>query len=107
MLTHYLVLGVTPDASDDEIRKKYLSLVKIFTPESAPEEFVRINRAYESLKSERDRVETRIFGCHDIADWEAELEKMARCVKIKKRSPTLSELIQAEKTAGKTIKADA
>jgi curved DNA-binding protein CbpA len=104
MLTHYLVLGVKPPSSHEEIRRKYLSLIRVFTPESAPNDFVRINQAYESLKSERHRVNMRIFGCHDTVDWEAELKNLAQSLKIKKRSPTLSELIEAEKMTATTTK---
>lgn len=53
----YKVLGVSPDATEDEIKKKYRTLVKQYHPDLHPndEEAARkmseINEAYEQIKS--------------------------------------------------------
>ena len=62
MLVNYLILGVDPRAGDETIRKRYLTLIRKFPPEKAPEQFQRITKAYEALKSRRARIENQIFG---------------------------------------------
>ena len=53
----YDVLGVSPDAGDDEIKKKYRSLVKQYHPDLHPDDpeaarkMSEINAAYEQIKS--------------------------------------------------------
>lgn len=60
----YKIIGVTPEATDDEIKKAYRKLAKEFHPDkvsylgddfkkSAEEKFKKINDAYESIKNER------------------------------------------------------
>lgn len=60
MQTYYDVLGLTPDASDDEIRRAYRELAKLFHPDrhaGAPDDvqyrsqqvMARINEAYRAL----------------------------------------------------------
>ncbi len=53
--THYEVLGLTPDASPDEVKKRYRELARRYHPDlnrDHPEYhaiFLRINQAYEAL----------------------------------------------------------
>lgn len=63
MKTPYQILGVNKEADDDVIRQAYLSLVKRFPPERFADEFQRIYRAYELLKTEEDRQAYRLFHC--------------------------------------------
>ena len=44
---HFEVLGLTKDASEAEIRQRYLELVRAFSPERAPERFAAIHAAYQ------------------------------------------------------------
>ena len=46
----YKVLGVSRDASQEEIKRAYFRMVRQHTPDSDPEMFQEIRRAYESLK---------------------------------------------------------
>jgi hypothetical protein len=46
----FAVLGVKPDATEAEVRARYLALVKRFPPEQSPDEFRRVHTAYESVK---------------------------------------------------------
>lgn len=57
----YEVLGINITDSDDTIRKKYLALVRQFSPDRAPEKFAEIRSAYESLRDPVIRVE-RLFA---------------------------------------------
>ena len=44
------VLGVPYDASESEIRARYLQLVKEFPPERDPEKFQQVQKAFEAVK---------------------------------------------------------
>jgi curved DNA-binding protein CbpA len=55
------VLGVPANASDEEIRAAYLSKVKEFPPERAPEEFERIRDAYDTLRDPRRRAKAQLM----------------------------------------------
>ena len=63
----YTVLEITPDASDDEIKKAYREMAKKHHPDmvaqlgedikrSATEKFQKINSAYEEIKKQRSMV---------------------------------------------------
>jgi len=54
----YEVLGLSPGASEAEIKRAYLKLVRQFPPEQRPEDFKRFRAAYERLKDEKARVRT-------------------------------------------------
>ena len=50
------VLGIPPEAGDEEIRAAYLRKVKEFPPDRAPQEFEKVRDAYETLRDPRRRV---------------------------------------------------
>jgi len=50
------VLGIPPEAGDDEIRAAYLRKVKEFPPDRAPQEFEKVRDAYETLRDPRRRM---------------------------------------------------
>ena len=45
----YHVMGVTTNATESELRARYLELVKAFPPERDPEKFREIRAAYEAV----------------------------------------------------------
>ena len=49
------VLGVSPEAGDEEIRAAYLRKVKEYPPDRAPREFEKVRDAYETLRDPRRR----------------------------------------------------
>ena len=49
------VLGIGPDAGDEEVRAAYLRKVKEFPPDRSPREFERVRDAYEVLRDPRRR----------------------------------------------------
>ena len=57
----YDVLGLPADADDDAIRRRYLELVRQFTPEQNPEKFAQVRSAYEALKDLNTRLRHRLF----------------------------------------------
>jgi curved DNA-binding protein CbpA len=59
-------LGITPQATEDDIRAAYLRGVKEHPPERSPEEFERIRDAYELLRDPRRRMRDRIIGADPL-----------------------------------------
>ena len=57
----YLILHVSPRASDAEIRRAYLDAVRKFPPEHEPERFQTISRAYEQIRDEKSRLNYLLF----------------------------------------------
>lgn len=47
----YEVLGLGPDASEKEAKRRYQQLIREYTPEHAPDKFNDIREAYEAIKS--------------------------------------------------------
>lgn len=54
-VTHYQTLGVTPDATTQEIREAFIRLAEIHHPDKGGDGSVMadLNRAYTTLKNER------------------------------------------------------
>lgn len=66
-MNYYNLLGLSYDATQDEIRKTYFELAKIYHPDTndsidTKEKFIQIQRAYEVLSNEETRKEyNKIF----------------------------------------------
>lgn len=56
----YAVLGLDRTANADDVRRAYLRLVRIHTPESNPEQFKQVRAAYETLRSPLRRAELAV-----------------------------------------------
>lgn len=63
-IVHYHTLGLTPDCSEAELRKRYLELVRQYPPESYPEKFSQIREAYEQLKNPIESIPEMLFSMH-------------------------------------------
>src|SRR5271165_5480353 len=57
----YAILGLQGDSDDDTIRRRYLELVRQFSPEQHPEKFAAVRQAYESLRDLNTRLRYRLF----------------------------------------------
>lgn len=57
----YLILGIRRDAGDKTVHSAYLAAVKSCPPERDPERFEALRRAYESIRTERDRLAQELF----------------------------------------------
>ena len=63
MKTPYEILGVEPDADDEQIKSAYIALVKRFPPERDPSEFQKIYKGYKLIKTAEDRLRYTLFHC--------------------------------------------
>lgn len=76
---YYQILGVRANADSQLIKQQYIAAVKAFPPETHPEEFQRIRRAYETL---RDPVKRQEYDL--LRKYGGRLEKMMeeawRCI---------------------------
>jgi curved DNA-binding protein CbpA len=61
MTDPYAVLGLPPDCDDAAIRRRYLELVRQYSPEHHPEKFAAVRGAYESLRDLDTRLRHRLF----------------------------------------------
>ncbi|MDR3109640.1 MAG: J domain-containing protein [Planctomycetaceae bacterium] len=61
------LLGVSQDSDANEIRKRYLELVRQFPPEKFPERFSEIHSAYEQLRDPLTSLSERLLTirCND------------------------------------------
>jgi DnaJ-class molecular chaperone len=73
----YDVLGVTPDADDDLIRKKYLELVRRYPPDTHGDKFNEVRAAYDALRDQRTRVAGRLFDLGKSESIETIIEEVA------------------------------
>ena len=63
MLTiHYHTLGLSPDCSEADLRKRYLELVRRYPPELHPDKFSKIHEAYEHLKNPLEAIPDMLFS---------------------------------------------
>jgi preprotein translocase subunit Sec63 len=75
------ILGVSDDATAEEIRTAYLAKIREYPPERCPEEFERIRDAYNVLSDPRQRTLTMLHS----ADPEMPLVKLLDNQKTKRR----------------------
>jgi curved DNA-binding protein CbpA len=72
-------LGLTPEANESEIRRRYLELVRAFPPDRAPERFAEIHAAYEALRDPARRLQAQLFRLETASDsFEALAEDLRR-----------------------------
>jgi curved DNA-binding protein CbpA len=99
MLDPYKALGVEADADDETIRRRYLELVRQYTPEHHPEKFSAVRAAYERLKDLDARVRHRLFESGKRDGIEELIEELA--CRMPRRRYSLQALLTMEKSAGR------
>jgi curved DNA-binding protein CbpA len=77
MTDPYAVLGLPTDSDDETIRRRYLELVRQFSPEHHPEKFAAIRAAYESLRDLDTRLRHRLFEAGKKETVDALVEEVA------------------------------
>jgi len=70
----HAVLGVGPEADDEQIRAAYLRKLKEYPPDRSPAEFERVRDAYELLRDRRRRSQHTLFSCDPEASVESLLD---------------------------------
>lgn len=75
------LLGVGCGATEEDIRKAYLSKIKEYPPERSPVEFEKIRDAYDVLRTPRKR----IYAMLDSVDPSASIESLFDGATIKRR----------------------
>jgi len=73
----HAVLGLPPDCDDETIRRRYLELVRQYTPEHHPERFAAIRAAYEQLRDLNTRLRFRLFEAGKKENVDAIVEEIA------------------------------
>ena len=71
------VLGVAADADDEAIRRRYLELVRQYSPEHHPEKFAAVRAAYERLSDRNARGRYRLFVAGHKETIESIVEEIA------------------------------
>lgn len=71
----FAVLGVSATASDDEVRARYLELVREFSPESEPEKFQQIHRAYQAASDPLLVAKSLLHATPEIETWGSVLDQ--------------------------------
>src|ERR1700719_691273 len=77
MADPHAVLGLPPDCDDETIRRRYLELVRQFSPEHHPERFAAVRAAYESLRDRDARLRHRLFEAGKKENVDAIIEELA------------------------------
>jgi curved DNA-binding protein CbpA len=77
MTDAYAVLGLPDDSNDEAIRRRYLELVRQYSPERDPERFAAVRRAYETLRDLDTRLRHRLFEAGRSESIDALIEEMA------------------------------
>ena len=73
----HVVLNLPADADDETIRRRYLELVRQFSPEHHPEKFAAIRAAYERLRDRTARVRYRLLEAGRKETIESIVEEIA------------------------------
>jgi curved DNA-binding protein CbpA len=95
MLSDFFFLGLKPDATDQQIRKTYLELVKRYPPETEPETFSLITAAYERIKNQRVRVKSQLFDGMKNSDALTSLKSMLQTQNTTPKSAGLADLLDS------------
>ncbi len=93
MTDPYQVLGLPPDADDEAIRRRYLELVRQFSPEHHPERFAAVRAAYEQLRDQGTRLRHRLFEAGRRETVDAIIEEVS-CRRARRRV-SLKEMVSA------------
>lgn len=76
MADPFAVFDLPPDADDEAIRRRYLQLVKEYSPERQPEKFAEIRQAYDKLKDLDTRLRYRLFEAGKAESVDAIIEDL-------------------------------
>lgn len=84
------ILGVSLEASIEEVRQAYLRKIREHPPDRSPVEFERIRDAYDVLRDPRRRIELLLFSADPLAPLSSLLENTAPARKFVGPDPWLN-----------------
>jgi hypothetical protein len=96
----YQILGVSPQASEREIKAAYRRLAKLYHPDVNPsppaaEDFLRVTNAYKILSNRRLRA---MYDRGTLVEYEEELKRKQRVAAVERRIETIiEELLEEER----------
>ena len=93
MIEPHAVLGLPPDCDDETIRRRYLELVRQFSPEHHPQRFAAVRAAYEQLRDLNTRLRYRLFEAGKKDTIDAILEELS--CRSARRRVSLKALVEA------------
>lgn len=64
MVDAYEVLGLKAGASEAEVRRRYLELVRQHPPDREPERFAAVRAAYDQVRDPVERLRVKLFDLH-------------------------------------------
>jgi curved DNA-binding protein CbpA len=85
MTDPFEILGVSHQASEAEVRRRYLELVREFPPDRAPEKFAEIRAAFDAVRDPLARFERQLFSLHSdasLAGLAGEIRKRLRNARL-------------------------
>jgi curved DNA-binding protein CbpA len=91
----HAILGLAPGASEAEVRRRYLELVRQNPPDRAPQRFAAIHEAYQRLRDPVVRLESALFDVESAETLAAIVADVRRRLR-KARIPTQTLLSLAE-----------
>jgi curved DNA-binding protein CbpA len=91
------ILGLESAGNAEDVRARYLELVKRHTPDRDPEGFARISRAYDQLSDPVERLKQLLFSYPPIPPWQWIAADVLRRQMANRRIPT-SVLLRLGKT---------
>jgi len=79
----YIILGVPLNADNQCIRQAYLTAIKTATPDTHPEQFKKIQAAYDKIKNEQSRIHFILFDATMPGNtpFDAYVRYARRCIK--------------------------
>ena len=66
MADPFLILGVSANAGSDEIRRRYLELVRQHPPDRDPARFAEIRAAYDELRDPVQQLHNLLFDVEPV-----------------------------------------
>ncbi len=87
MIDPYEVLGLEPNADVETIRRRYLELVRQYSPEREPERFAAVRRAYDELRDPVESMKRRLFDVDAAYTFDSLLEHVRTDLRAR-RIPT-------------------
>ena len=95
----FTILGVDESADDEEIKRRYLALVRAFPPDREPERFQVYRAAFEALCDQRKRLEATLLNVNGAALSRLKLRLLASVKPFSARASKATAIFNADDAA--------